>query len=78
MVTVLIDEQLTVSAGTRLVITPNINDCAMVNMPKNMKLVGDTRRTLSQQANAIIVTSKTTIATKNNSGCLLKNSLVPS
>lgn len=57
----------TVSAGTAEVSVPNMNDCANVNNPKNMKFVGGVRRTLSQQAIAIIVTKRTAIATQNSS-----------
>lgn len=57
----------TVPDGTLEVSVPNINDCANVNNPKNMKFVGDVRRTLSQQAIAIIVTKRTAIATHNSS-----------
>lgn len=59
--------RITVSGGTADVSVPNINDWAIVNKPKNMKFVGDVRRTLSQQAIAIIVTNNTAKATQNNS-----------
>lgn len=58
----------TVSAGTLMVMVPNMNDSATVNKPKKMKLVGDVRRTLSQHAIAIIVTTKTANATHINCG----------
>lgn len=67
----------TVSGGTADVNVPNINDWANVNKPRNMKFVGDVRRTPSQQAIAIIVTISTAKATQNNSRWLLKNCFVP-
>lgn len=57
----------TVSGGTVEVNVPSMNDSATVNSPKNMKFVGGVRRTLSQQAMAIIVTKSTTKATQNSS-----------
>lgn len=67
----------TVSAGTLEVMLPNMNDSANVNRAKKMKFVGDVRRTLSQHAIAIIVTTRTARATHTNSVCLAKNNFVP-
>lgn len=49
------------------VIVPSINVWANVNNPKNMKFVGDVRRTLSQHAIEINVTNRMANATQNNS-----------
>lgn len=68
---------ITVSAGTREVNVPSMNDCASVNRPKNMKFVGDVRRTPSQHAIAIIDTNRTTNATQNSSVWELRNRFVP-
>lgn len=67
----------TVSGGSLDVILPNIKDSAKVNSPKNMKLVGAVRRTLSQHAIAIIVTTSTARATQINSRCAARKFFVP-
>lgn len=67
----------TVFGGTVDVIVPSINDSAHVKSPRNMKFMGDVRRTLSQQAIAIIVTKSTAMATQNNSRWFFKNTFVP-
>lgn len=67
----------TVSGGTFEVIQPSINDSARVNSPKNMKLVGDVRRTLSQHAIEIIVTTRTARATQISSVWFRRNNFVP-
>lgn len=68
---------ITEYGSTIAVIVPNINDWANVNSPKNMKFVGDVRRTLSQQANAINETNRTAIATQNSSRWPERKSFVP-
>lgn len=68
---------ITVSAGTVDVNVPNINDWANVNSAKNIKFMGEVRRTDSQQAIAIIVTTSTARATQNSSLCLERNNFVP-
>lgn len=68
---------ITVFGGTVAVIVPSINDWASVNSPRKMKFMGELRRTLSQQAIAIIVTKSTANATQNNSRWLRRNTLVP-
>lgn len=69
---------LTSVGAWRDAVTPRRNDWAAVNIPKKMKLVGNVRRTPSQQAMHIIVTNSTPRATHTSHPFRCAKFFVPS